>query len=64
MKKYPYISLASLYIITLLLLLVILTESCGSHCSRTKRYWRNHRCVYQTEKQYMFIDNQIVILKP
>jgi len=19
--------------------------SCGSQCSRTKRYWRNHRCV-------------------
>jgi hypothetical protein len=49
--------------IFILLLLLVLTESCSSHCSRTKRYWSKHRCVNQTEKQYMFVNNQIVILK-
>ena len=45
MKKHPYISLASLYAITLLLLLVILTESCATRCGQQRRYWSTHRAV-------------------
>jgi hypothetical protein len=37
MKKYPYITLASLYAITGLLLLVIATESCASKSCRSYR---------------------------
>jgi hypothetical protein len=29
----------------LLFFIVIVFESCGSSCSRTKRYWRKHRVV-------------------
>ena len=39
----------------ILFLIIIIFESCGSHCSRTKRYWRNHRCVEHTT----FNNNQI-----
>ena len=31
--------------IGLALLLATIFVSCGSSCRRTKRYWRNHRCV-------------------
>jgi hypothetical protein len=46
-----------------------LFTSCGSHCSRTKRYWRNHRCVdirkdtIRYANQYAFVNNSIVILR-
>ena len=34
------------YAIALALFVIWLTcQSCGSSCSRTKRYWRKHRCV-------------------
>ena len=34
------------YVIAFALFFIWLTcQSCGSSCSRTKRYWRNHRCV-------------------
>ena len=35
------------YFVSMVLFLILLatTASCSSHCSQTKRYWRNHRCV-------------------
>jgi hypothetical protein len=34
------------YAIAFALFFIWLTcQSCGSSCSRTKRYWRKHRCV-------------------
>jgi hypothetical protein len=33
------------YAIVALLVLVLLTESCASKCTRTKRYWSKHRAV-------------------
>jgi hypothetical protein len=38
MKKRPYTTLGVLYIITTLLLLAILTESCASRCKQQRRY--------------------------
>ena len=45
MKKHPYTTLGVLYIITTLLLLAILTESCASRCAQQRRYWSKHRAV-------------------
>jgi hypothetical protein len=45
-----------------LFLIVILFESCGSSCSRNKRYWRKHRCVELKQpqpKQYVVSNYQI-----
>ena len=39
----------------ILFLIIVIFESCSS-CGRTKRYWRNHRCVEHTT----FKNNQIV----
>ena len=50
-------------------LAVFLLTSCRSHCSRTKRYWKNNRCVNTRidtngyKKQYLFVNNSIVILR-
>ena len=49
----------------LLFLIVILFESCGSSCKRTKRYWRKHRCVEVKQpqpKQYI-VSNYRIALK-
>lgn len=37
--------LSKVAIIGLAFLLATLFVSCGTNCTRTKRYWRNHRCV-------------------
>ena len=43
MKSFrPYVIALALFFIWLSL------QSCGSHCSRTKRYWRKTRCVEVT----------------
>ena len=40
------------YAIALGLFFIWLTcQSCGSHCSRTKRYWRKTRCVQVDTKK-------------
>jgi hypothetical protein len=47
------------------LLLMNSIVGCSSHCGM-KKHWKNHRCVYQeTQKdtQYVFANNQIVILR-
>ena len=31
-----------------LFLIIVMFESCGSSCSRTRTYWQNHRCVEHT----------------
>lgn len=59
----------TLIAIILTALAVFMLTSCRSHCSRTKRYWRNHRCVNTRidtngyERQYLFVNNSIVILR-
>ena len=37
-------------IILIIIILGLSLESCGSSCGRTRRYWRNHRCVQTTVK--------------
>lgn len=39
--------------------------SCSSNCTRTKRYWSNHRCVNvnDTIPDYFYANNQIVIIE-
>ena len=48
-----------------LFLIIILFESCGSSCTKTHRYWRNHRCVERKQpiqKLYRVTNNKIVML--
>lgn len=45
MKKHPYITLGTLYVVTMLLLLALTLESCASRCGQQRRYWSNHRAV-------------------
>ena len=58
-----------LIVIILAVLAAFVLTSCRSHCSRTKRYWRNNRCVNTRidtngyERQYLFVNNSIVILR-
>lgn len=53
-------------LVAIILLTAVLVSSCGSHCSRTKRYWRNHRCVEvkrDTVPDYFYLNNQIVMIE-
>jgi hypothetical protein len=38
-------NVAKIGLVILWLAFMYSITSCGSHCSRTKRYWRKHRCV-------------------
>lgn len=38
-------NVAKIGLVILWLAFMYSLTSCGSSCSRTKRYWRNHRCV-------------------
>ena len=47
------------------LLLMNSIVGCSSYCGMRK-HWKNHRCVHQEtqiDTQYVFANNQIVILK-
>jgi len=39
--------------VAIFVFIIYSVSSCGSSCSRTKRYWRNHRCVEVTPKQQL-----------
>jgi protoheme ferro-lyase len=59
-------NIAKIGLIVLWLAFMYSITSCGSSCSRTKRYWRNHRCVEvksDTVPDYFYVNNQIVMVE-
>lgn len=47
----------------LLLLIVATLSSCGSQCRRTKKYWRSHKYVYQSETTKKEISHDVNRIK-
>ena len=59
-------NIAKVGLIILWLAFMYTITSCGSSCSKTKRYWRKHRCVEvkkDTIPDYFYVNNQIVMVE-
>ena len=46
------------WVLGVIFLSSVTLTSCGSHCSKTKRYWKNHRCV-ETNQTLKYFNKKI-----